>query len=165
MVQTAYLQLRPHGLGSLSAKPVPRGGRFSLGVELDGLSVVGTLTYRIPIVIQAAIQKSGYVQNVTVTHLSGTFNPFISIEGRSAYEHGSADDLKDTLLGIITTQGYRYDPASVKYTAETFTPAYAVMAAEVTAARCTPINATHTTTSDVITAAASQKTKRIFWIR
>ncbi len=110
------------GLQGLSLPPSRAGARFALGVELDGLSVIGDLTRNIPGIIQKVINDSGYVQSVRVTHLAGHFNPFVSIEGTAAYDHGSATDLQDTLLGLITTVGYRYNPASVKFTAETYTP-------------------------------------------
>ena len=104
-------------IGALSLPPSPQGARFSLGVELDGQSLIGDFTANVPGVIQKAIQDSGYTRNVQVKHVSGYFNPYISVEGQAAYAHGSGSDLQDVLLGIIS-QVYTYEPSSVKFAIE-----------------------------------------------
>lgn len=115
------------GLGILDLPPMKAGASFSLGVELSGWDV-----YLIHITeaqaiedIRKAVQNTGYVQDLQVYSMAGwtDFNPFIVINGRARYDHGSASHLRGHILSAVGSSGYDYDAGSVRFEADTYDPA------------------------------------------
>ena len=106
------------GFGALSEPAMNAGQRFALGVEINN-GVYSLSPYTAANDIRDAINKSGYVDGLTVQWMAGYINPFYSIEGRARYGHARASDLRETLLAIIQNNGYVLDDAATKGTAET----------------------------------------------
>lgn len=110
-------------LSGLDLPPIHRGAAFALGVELNGWGQVDDFGLSIDIDrIRRQLDASDYVlPGVSVSHLAGYINPYLSIEGRSGREYGSATHLKDAVLSVLG-QEHAINYNTVSFEAETYDP-------------------------------------------
>jgi len=114
-------------LGSLDLPPIQAGASFSLGVQVSGWDIATDWDYwttqGLLDQIQQAVQSGGFVQIpvrvYTLNKSAFNFNPFVVIEGRARYAHGSASHLRDAVLSAVQTV-ISYDAGSVRFEADTY---------------------------------------------
>jgi len=106
-------------MGDLTGKPVHKGARFSLGVEINNYILFQDDLE----LMMTALGQSQYVgPQIKVSQLAGVINPFIMIEGTSGREYGSDHHLEDAILSVIQGQGYSLNLETVRFEVQTYDP-------------------------------------------